>query len=346
MPRQRRSTAWAVLAAGLIAVGALLAPVGVVASWADAELTSTDRFVEAFTPLATAPAVQKLVVSQTSQVIDEQLDLDAIANDAIDNLGTGPLASAALKALSGSAVGGLSDVIDSGITGFVSSEAFVDAWRQTLRSSHSEVMAALSGDPQAALAFGTDGSIGVQLGPIVAQVRQSLVDQGLSFASLIPEVDRTVVVGQSDLLPTIQSGYRFVTAAGPWLPWLALALLVAGVLAARRRSLALLVAGIALSLGMVLTLVVVALARSVAVSSIDQNLLPADLVGTVYDALTADMRVTALVALVVGVVAAAAGWVSGPSARAGSFRSWSSAQANRMRRASDAASPPSAAPPA
>ena len=61
-------------------------------------------------------------------------------------------------------------------------------------------------DPQALIVAQSDGTIGIQLGPIVEDVKAALLARGLSIASRIPAVDRTIPIAQSDQIPTVQSG--------------------------------------------------------------------------------------------------------------------------------------------
>src|SRR5690606_39897674 len=56
------------------------------------------------------------------------------------------------------------------------------------------------------------------------------------FRSLIPEIDRTIVLVQSDSLVTVAVVYNTAVIAGWWLPLLTLALFIGGILLARRRS--------------------------------------------------------------------------------------------------------------
>ena len=53
--RRSRGRGWTVLAAVLIVLGCLMAPLAVVSSWAKATLTDTDAFVATYAPLAHNP---------------------------------------------------------------------------------------------------------------------------------------------------------------------------------------------------------------------------------------------------------------------------------------------------
>jgi len=312
-----RSWAWTLLATVLIVIGAILAPVAVVASWAKVQLTDTQSFVDTYAPLAHDPAVQAYVTDEAVKVIQENVDIPQVTSQVVDGiteLGTGPVATKALDALKGPLAQGIVSLIHTTVGNFVSSDAFAQVWQEALRTTHTQLVATMQNDPKAAVAVGADGSVGIQLGPIIDRVKQLLVDQGLTFASQIPTVDRTITVAQNSSIPTIQLFYGVAVAAGAWLQWIALAFLVLGVVVARRRALALVWAAVALALSMVVVVAGIGIGRLVFVGSVSPSLLPAGVANTVYRTLTTAMQDTGIAVLVLAIVVAVVGWYSGPFA--------------------------------
>jgi hypothetical protein len=335
---RRRGWGWTVLATVLIAVGAILAPVAVVASWAGIVLTDTERFVATYAPLADDPAIQAYVTGETVIVINEQVDIPQLTADVIDgitSLGTGPAATRALEALKGPAASGIQSLIQTGVSTFVESEAFADVWRSALRVSHTQLVAVMQSDPDAALAIGGDGTLGIQLGPVIDAVKTALLAQGIDLASQIPTIDRTIVIAQSDALPTIQLAYGLAVSAGSWLPWIALLFLVAGVLVARRRTVALIWAAVALALAMALTAAAFGVGSIVFVSSVSPALLPSDVAGLLYETVAHDLRTTAVAVLVLAVVVAFVAWLAGPFETPRRLRALATEGANRIRGAAE-----------
>ena len=314
-PPRGRSWGWTVLSTALVVIGVLLAPVAIVATWTETELTDTDRFVATFSPLADEPAVQDFVTEQTMAVIGETVDVEQLTSDLVDGiteLGTGPRATEALNALKGPAAAGILSLIESRIAAFVASDAFADVWATALRVTHHQLVAAMANDPDSAVVLGGDGTIGVQLGPVVDAAKDALVAQGIGFAAQIPTIDRTVTVAQSDALPALQLGYGAAVAAGIWLPWIALAFLAGGVVVARRRSVALVVASLALALVMALVLVGFAVGRALFVTSVSPSLIPTGVSTGLFDTVTGAMRETGVAVLVLGIVVALVAWLAGP----------------------------------
>ena len=310
-----RSRAWALLSAVLVLIGVLLAPVAIVATWVRADLTDTDRFVSTFAPLARDDDVRDFVTAQTMVVITDAVDIEQLTSELVDGitaLGTPPRATDALNALKGPAAAGIRSLIESRIAAFVRSDAFADVWSTALRVTHRQLVATMADDPDAAVRLGGDGTIGVQLGPIIDAAKTALVEQGIGFASQIPTVNRTITVAQSDSLPAVQLGYGLAVAAGIWLPWVALAFLAAGVLVARRRSVALIATAVVLAVVMAVVLIGLAVGRALFVTSVSPGLLPTGVADELVERVAGPMRDTTIAVLVLALVVAIVGWLAGP----------------------------------
>ncbi len=313
--RPARGRGWTVLAVLLITLGCVLAPIAVVSGWAKATLTDTDAFVETYAPLAQDPAIRGYVVDQTVVAISGALDVEGLTGQVIDGikqLGAPPRVGLALDALRGPATRGVQSAIRDGVAAFVNSDAFPAVWERALRISHTQLLATLSDDPQALVKAEADGTIGIQLGPIVEEVKAALVRSGLTLASRIPTVERTIPIAQSDDIPTIQFGYRATLALGTWLPWVSLLMLALGVLVARRRSRALIGAAIGLSLSMGVLLAALAAGGTILAASLPPDRVPSTVTAIFYGTATEAMRDTAVATLVLGIVVAAVGWLAGP----------------------------------
>ena len=239
-----RSRPWglALLSTTLIVIGALLAPVAVVSTWAHRELTDTDYFVATFAPRAEEPAVQDFVAVQAVDAIETQLDIDQIANDlfeGLDGLDIRPRGKEALALLRAPAVSGVKGLITSTVTGFVQSEAFATIWDEALTITHQQGVSTATGQRDAAVTIGTNQQISVQLGPIIQAVKEQLVADGFTLADRIPVINRSIVIAEDSSIGIYLTIYQIVVAVGVWLPWIMLIVLATGVLMARRRTVAL-----------------------------------------------------------------------------------------------------------
>ncbi|KQO94442.1 hypothetical protein ASF30_20875 [Leifsonia sp. Leaf264] len=327
--RPHSSRWWAVLSAFLIVIGLILAPTAVVAGWAKNQLSSTETFVATFAPLADDPAVQELVTDQVVVAINDQVDVDGLTNslfDGVQELGLGPKASAALDLLRAPAVAGIQSLIQDSVSKFVESDAFSAIWEQALTVTHNQLLATLNGDENAAIGIDDKGQIGVQLAPIIDEVKKVLVNQGIGFASQIPTIDKTIVIAQSDQAVLAQSLYGVAVAIGIWLPWVALAFLVAGVLVARRRIVAILGASIGLAIAMVVLASGLGVGRILVIANLAPSIMSAAAAGAIYDQVLVFIHATITSVAVLAVTVAIVSWLSssyGPAVKLRSlFLGW------------------------
>ncbi|WP_244632526.1 hypothetical protein [Microbacterium sp. Se63.02b] len=81
---RRRPMARSIVAAIVLALAVLMAPIAAMGTWARLQLVDSDRFVATFAPLADDPDVQDFVSAQVSTAIHEQIDLDAVVGEVFD----------------------------------------------------------------------------------------------------------------------------------------------------------------------------------------------------------------------------------------------------------------------
>ncbi|MBB5643584.1 hypothetical protein [Cryobacterium roopkundense] len=305
----------AFVAALLVAVGVLLAPTAVITAWTKTEVTDTERFVSTFAPLASDPAVQAVLVDDIVTQIDQRIDINALVGDLFDGLATlnlPPNAAAALQLFEAPAAQGVESLIRSTTESVITSQAFADVWAQTLRVSHTQLIAALQGDTSGTVVIGPNGELGIQIGPIIDAVKTELVAQGLTIAQNIPSIDRTIQVAQSDSLVQARTGYEVLNTLGVWLPIVALAFLAAGVLTAKRRARTLILAGSFLALMMAVLAAGLSIGRIIFVNTVSPAYLPIGAAQAFYDAVTPYLFSTALSVGLVGFGVAVVAYLAGP----------------------------------
>lgn len=296
-----------------IVIAAILVPVSIVAAWARSELVDEEKFVATLAPLAHDPQVQDLIISEAMDAVDAKVDFTELTGSVIDgisDLGLGPRAVAALKLLQQPAADGLHNLVETGVTRVVESDAFADVWATAVRGAHRALVTTATSDGAGVFVLTEDG-LGMKLGPIIEQVKEKLVDSGVGVASLIPAVDKTIIIGDGSAVTTIRTVYAIADVAGWWLPFITIGLFVLGILLARRRPVAVLGTGIALLIGgasLASTFSVGTLVVANAATRLD---LSASALDVIYDTLVDDMHRTALIAALLGVLIAVIGWVSG-----------------------------------
>jgi hypothetical protein len=188
-------------------------------------------------------------------------------------------------------------------------------WVQANRTAHAGIVKVLSGQGGGAIDV-VNGKVTISLGPFITQAEQALTKQGFSLAAKLPAVNPTFPLFEAPDLSKAQSGYRLLTTLKWVLPFLSLALLVAGVWIARGRRRALLGAALGLSASMLVLGAALAIARGIYLNSVPQSTLPADAAAVLYDTLVRFLKDGLRLLLVVGLVIAAGAFLTGPSTAA------------------------------
>ncbi|MBN9612803.1 MAG: hypothetical protein J0H64_04985, partial [Actinobacteria bacterium] len=157
-----RGRARAALAAVLVLLSILIAPIAVLGSGTRYELVYADRFGQTFAPLAEKPEVQRFVTDQVVVAIDENMDIDGLVNElfsGLESLNLPPKAGAAIGMLQGPAAQGVRSMIQTAVQRIVESPQFARLWEGLLRQTHEQAVAVIQGDPNAALQLAGDGTL-------------------------------------------------------------------------------------------------------------------------------------------------------------------------------------------
>ncbi|MFD8403742.1 hypothetical protein ACFV1G_03600 [Streptomyces anulatus] len=261
----------AALSAVLLVLLAVLVPLSALSAWVDLEIDDTDRYVAAVSPLASDPAVQTTVT-------------DLITDEAMRQIDLGPLQDT------------VREFLHETVRSFTTTEAFRNAWDTANRAAHKAVAAALDGD--------SGEAVTIDLAPVIDQVKQDLVRDGVPFADRIP-VERTEITvlgpGQADEL---RNAFRLLRYGSIWpaVATLVFLVLVVGIATVRRGMRAGLWAtatvGAGFVLGAVVLRVLVAVVRGRVLDEVPDS--DRDAAAAVVDALTASLRTTVWVVLAVG----------------------------------------------
>lgn len=316
-----------IIAVLCISLAAILIPFGVLATWAESQLLDEGRFIETFAPLAEHPAIQAEITAQVSDVIDAELDIDGLTDavfDGVIGLGLPDTASAALNLLRQPAADGVRGAVANGVSQVVASDAFAAAWEQALRVSHRAFIAAASQDANTdnTLTIDSDGTVAIQLAPIIEAVKISLSDRGFAFAAAIPVIQAELPIAQSDALPALALAVTLTTLLGWWLPVISAVLLIAGVLTAPRRSRAVFGAGLGLMIGSVILLVLFEAVAAVLRSQAPSIGIGAEALAVLFSQVVSGLRSVASVILIVGLVIATLGLSFGGSRGSVALRAW------------------------
>ena len=316
---RRASVWWSVGAAVLITVACVLAPFAVTSVWADRVLSDTDQYVETVAPLADDPAVQAALAREVTDTVLQYVDVEGVTKELLDTLAAQdnvpPRLAAALPGLAAPITNGVENFTRTQVNDFMASPQFATLWAQVNRIAHEQVVKLLEGNQGGAVSAQED-TITVNLGPIVAQVKERLVARGFGLASNIPTVDKSFVLVQSDAINSAQGFYQLLNTLGLWLPAIVLVLLVGGVALAKNRRAALLRAGLGLTASMLLLGVLLALARTWYAETTPADILTAQAAGDVFDTFVRFLRTSLRMVAVLGLVVAIGAFLTGPTSAA------------------------------
>jgi uncharacterized membrane protein len=299
----------------LILIAGVLAPASIVARWARDTVSDTDRYVQTVAPLANDPAVQKAIANRVTGEIFQRVDVRAVTQDAIDALaaqGLPPRVSDGLSALSAPLAGGVRSFVTTQVTKLVESDAFADAWAQANRQAHTQLVAVLTGEGSDAVSV-ANGTVALNLGPIIETVKQRLSAAGFTLAEQIPAVNAQFTIFQSDDITKAQSAFSALDNLASWLPVVALLLLALAVYVARSRRRALMWSALAVAGSMLLLGAALNIFRPVYLDALDSRVQSIDAAAAVYDQLVGFIRLNLRAVLVVALAVAVAAWLTGPS---------------------------------
>jgi hypothetical protein len=314
---RRTSPWWAVLSATLVTVACLLAPLSVASVWARTEISDADRYVKTVAPLIHDPAVQHAIANEVTATVFQNVDVRGLTTDALNSLAqqpnVPPRVAAALPALAVPITNGVQSFVRTQVNKIVASPQFATVWDQVNRIAHQQVVKLLEGNQGGAISA-QGNNITLNLGPLIAQVKDRLVARGFTLASNIPTVHKSFVLVQSDTISRAQGVYRLLNTLGVWLPFAALALFAAGVAAARDHRRALLRGALGVTAAMLLLGGALAVARSLYVGATPADVLTPQAAGDVFDTLVRFLRTALRTVAVLGLIVALGAFLTGPSA--------------------------------
>jgi hypothetical protein len=313
--RQRWRT---IVAALLIVVACVLAPLSVVAIWTRNQVTNTDRYVATVTPLASDPAIQNAIADQITAQVFTYIDIKGLTTQAVDALagrGLSPEVASQLRGFAVPIANGVQSFTRSQVGKVVASDAFADAWVQANRVAHEQLVAALTGEGGGAVTVEGD-TVSLNLSAFIQTVKQRLVESGFALAARIPEVQASFVLFQSADITRARRAFDLLNTLGIWLPIITLVLLVIGVYVAKDHRRALVGAALGVAVGMVVLALGLTVFRAIYLDAVPAAVLPHDAAAVLYDTIVRFLRLGLRTILVLALVVAAGAFLTGPSVTA------------------------------
>ncbi|MFF1678854.1 hypothetical protein [Streptomyces sp. NPDC058256] len=301
------------VSAVLITLTCILVPVSLITVWVHDIVLDTGRYVSTVTPLASDPAIEAAAANRISEAAGARVDGPQVASDIaawLESQGLPPRAGAAIKSLGPQLDAAVDQTVTKVATRFVESDRFETIWTEANRAAHSAVVHALTGEGRGATEV-SDGTVTLDVGVAVEQVKKDLVDAGISPAEKIPDVDKQMVLFQSDKLEKIRDGAHLLDVVGNWLPVLTVVLGALGVLLARRRRRALVTTTLGAAAACLVLAIGLVIARRYYLDHLPAEVQSPDAAAAIFDTLLRFLRSSIRTALVLGVVVAIGAYLSG-----------------------------------
>ncbi|MFW0786521.1 hypothetical protein AAFP35_18655 [Gordonia sp. CPCC 206044] len=313
----------------LIVLTALLALLSVTTRFVRAEILDTDHYVATVAPLASDPAVQTQVTASITAAIDDRLDIEQVVTEALQTLtevtpADRPRVDQALVGLAPVIAGQAKSFVHNTVAEFVGSQQFKDLWSAANRQAHEAVVATVTGDTRhGAIKIDDNGTISIQLGPVIDQIKTRLGERGFGFADRIPSIDKQFVIFRSPELARAQGLVNALDKVATILPWLAILAAIGAVALAGhgRRLRTTTVVGVAVVVAMLLLALGILTGRFVYLNEMPPDVLSADAARSIFDTIVAPLRTALRAVAVLGLVIAAVGFFAGGSRSASFVRS-------------------------
>ncbi|CAG6395836.1 hypothetical protein NMG29_24170 [Streptomyces cocklensis] len=308
--RIARSTFSAVL----IVLTCVLVPLTLVAVWVHDIVLDTDRYVSTVAPLARNRAVQDAAVARITKAVDVRVNGPEAADQLaawLKSQGLPPKAVQAVKGLGPQLDSAVDDTVHKAATRVVRSDRFAATWENANRTVHRAVVHALTGEGQGAVNV-TDGTVTLDVGTAVDNLKKELEAEGVPVASAIPSSDKQLVLLDSDQLGKIRKLAHALDVLGNWLPLLTVVVGAAGVLLAHRRRRALARAALGAAFASLVVAIVLAVFRGYYLDHLPATVQSHDAAAAVYDTLIHFLRVSLVTAIVLGIVIALGAYLVGP----------------------------------
>ena len=243
-----------------LTLAALLTVPASFAYWGQRTINDGQRYVETVGPLVDSPEVQAAITTRVTDAIESQVDVEALLNQIFaDVIKSRPR----LQALVGPLSGAVNGLIETQVRAFVASDAFAEFWVAANARAQQALVRLLEGDTSGAVSV-QGGALVLDLSQVIDQVKQRLVDRGLTIlqnAPPLPAQNREIVLLEAPQLKQVRTIYAFANPVAKWLLVVVALLYLAGFLLAWRRPRAAIVIGALLAANALLLALILSIGR-------------------------------------------------------------------------------------
>ncbi|MFI1583865.1 hypothetical protein [Embleya sp. NPDC020630] len=297
----------------LITLTCVLVPLSLITVWVHDIVLDTGRYVETIAPLASNPAIESAVAERITKAVDVRVDGKEVTADLaawLESQGLPPRVGNAVKSLAPQLDDAATQAAHKAATRFTQSDRFETVWKNANRTAHSALDHALTGKGRGAVGV-DEGTVTLDVGAAVDAVKQDLVNAGVSPADKIPDVDKQMVLIQSDKLRKFKKAAHALDVLGNWLPIIAVVLGAIGVFLARRRRRALVTTALGVAFGCLVVAIALAIARRFYLDHLPAQVQSPAAASAIFDTLLRFLKNSVRTGIVLGLVVALGAYLSG-----------------------------------
>lgn len=310
-PAARASGGRGLAAVLCLVLAALLTTPSAVGYWSQRTISDTGRYVDTVGPLVDSPEVQAAVATKVTTAIEDQVDVEAILNQAFAGVIT---QRPRLESLVGPLAGAINGLIETQVRAFLAADAFAEFWVTANTRLQQALIQILEGNETGAVSLQGDQVV-LDVSEVIDQVRQRLVDRGLTMIENVPvpSADRQIVLFDAPRLERARTTYALVDPIAHWLIAVCAALYLAAVVLSRRRPRMTVAIGVALAANALLVAAAVSVGRQAFINTLSGTEFgPAST--AIYDTLLTFLMRGQRVLLWLGLILVVAGWYMGRNA--------------------------------
>jgi hypothetical protein len=312
-PPARRVAWWRrALAAVLVVLGCVLAPLSVLTVWMKTTLLNTDNYVATVGPLADDPAIQNALADRITNTLVE--DTASLRQNIVDAL---PKRAQFIAPHVGDAITGF---VHEAALKVVQSDQFSKLWKEANRNAHTRIVAVLE-DKGSDTVSTKSGQIAVSLGPMIAKVNQKLHDRGITaFDDAARSAsDTQIVLVQSIWLQRAQKITDLLQKLAIVLPIVMALCFGVAIWLSPHRRLTILRSALGVALGMALLLIAFNTGRHYYLGALPGSV-NISAAGALYDHLLGALKLALRATFVLALVVALGAWLTGPARSATTIR--------------------------
>jgi hypothetical protein len=290
------------LVALLLVFACVFAPLAVFSIWLRDQVIDTNRYVQTVAPLSKNRAIDAAVAAKITSELFAQVDVQALAEQALPPQG---------KFLAGPLASGLRSFTQQTAERVLASPQFNQLWKAANREAHKQVVALVKGEA-GGIVTSTDGKVLLNLGALTSTVQSQLHDQGVTLFDGL-KVNDTFELVQSKDLAKASKYVQYLEATAVILPLAVLAAFALAIGLSEHRRRTLLRGGLGLAFSMVVMLALLYAGRTWAVDAAAGKDVPHDAAVAFFDTVVRFLRTGLRTGITIGLVLAAAAWVTGRS---------------------------------